>query len=60
MARLAQPPRSPGKQHAAGVERLLYGQRVAKFVRVTDVPVESPRRAYLVECGLYEPDTGRR
>ncbi len=35
-------------------ERALYGQRVAKVVRVTDVPVESPGRAYLVERGLEE------
>jgi hypothetical protein len=39
---------------AAGVERVLYGERVAKVVRVTDVPVESPGRAYLVERGLEE------
>ncbi|MGO9496849.1 MAG: hypothetical protein ACLQA5_09095 [Solirubrobacteraceae bacterium] len=39
---------------ADGVERALYGQRVAKVVRVTDVPVESPGRAYLVERGLEE------
>ena len=39
---------------ADGVERVLYGQRVAKVVRVTDVPVESPGRAYLVERGLEE------
>jgi hypothetical protein len=39
---------------AAGVERVLYGQRVAKVVRVTDVPVDQPGRAYLVERGLEE------
>lgn len=39
---------------AAGVERVLYGQRVANVVRVTDVPVERPGRAYLVERGLEE------
>ena len=39
---------------AAGVERVLYGQRVATVVRVTDVPVESPGRAHLVERGLEE------
>jgi hypothetical protein len=39
---------------AAGVERVLYGQRVATVVRVTDVPVESPGRAYLLERGLEE------
>jgi hypothetical protein len=38
----------------AGVERVLYGQRVAKVVRVTDVPVDRPGRAYLVERGLEE------
>ena len=38
----------------AGVERVLYGQRVGNVVRVTDVPVESPGRAYLVERGLEE------
>ena len=27
---------------AAGVERVLYGQRVANVVRVTDVPVDRP------------------
>jgi hypothetical protein len=39
---------------AAGVERVLYGQRVAAVVRVTDVPVDRPGRAYLVERGLEE------
>ncbi len=39
---------------ATGVERVLYGQRVAKVVRVTDVPVDRPGRAYLVERGLEE------
>ena len=39
---------------AAGVERVLYGQRVANVVRVTDVPVDRPGRAYLVERGLEE------
>ena len=39
---------------AAGVERVLYGQRVATVVRVTDVPVNRPGRAYLVERGLEE------
>ena len=37
-----------------GVERVLYGQRVANVVRVTDVPVDRPGRAYLVERGLEE------
>ncbi len=39
---------------AAGVERVLYGQRVATVVRVTDVRVDRPGRAYLVERGLEE------
>ena len=39
---------------AAGVERVLYGQRVATVVRVTDVPVDQPGRAHLVERGLEE------
>src|SRR5580704_5258373 len=39
---------------SAGVERVLYGQRVATVVRVTDVPVDRPGRAYLVERGLEE------
>ena len=39
---------------AAGVERVLYSQRVATVVRVTDVPVDRPGRAYLVERGLEE------
>jgi hypothetical protein len=39
---------------AAGVERMLYGQRIATVVRVTDVPAEPPGRAYLVERGLAE------
>ena len=39
---------------AAGVERVLYGQRVAKVVRVTDVPVDRPGRSYLVERGLEQ------
>ena len=38
----------------AGVERVLYGQRVASVVRITDVPVEQPGRAYLVERGLEQ------
>jgi hypothetical protein len=38
----------------AGVERVLYGQRVGSVVRVTDVPVDQPGRAYLVERGLEE------
>ncbi len=38
----------------AGVERVIYGQRVATVVRVTDVPVECPGRAYLVERRLEE------
>ena len=37
-----------------GVERVLYGQRVGNVVRVTDVPVDQPGRAYLVERGLEE------
>jgi hypothetical protein len=39
---------------AGGVERVIYGQRVATVVRVTDVPVDRPGRAYLVERGLEE------
>lgn len=39
---------------AGGVERVLYGQRVATVVRVTDVPVDRPGRAYLVERRLEE------
>jgi hypothetical protein len=38
----------------AGVERVLYGQRIENVVRVTDVPVERPGRACLVERGLEE------
>jgi hypothetical protein len=38
----------------AGVERVLYGQRVANVVRITDVPVDHPGRAYLVERGLEQ------
>jgi hypothetical protein len=38
----------------AGVARVLYGQRVGNVVRVTDVPVDQPGRAYLVERGLEE------
>jgi len=38
----------------AGVERVLYGQRVANVVRVTDVPVDRPGRAYLVERRLEQ------
>jgi hypothetical protein len=38
----------------AGVARVLYGQRVGNVVRVTDVPVDRPCRAYLVERGLEE------
>jgi hypothetical protein len=37
-----------------GVERVLYGQRIANVVRVTDVPVNQPGRAYLVERGLEQ------
>jgi hypothetical protein len=38
----------------AGTERVLYGQRVGTVVRVTDVPVDPPGRAYLVERGLEQ------
>jgi hypothetical protein len=38
----------------AGVERVLYGQRIASVVRVTDVPVDHPGRAYLVERALEQ------
>ena len=38
----------------AGVERVLYGQRIRNVVRVTDVPVDRPGRAYLVERGLEQ------
>lgn len=38
----------------AGVERVLYGQRVANVVRITDVPIDQPGRAYLVEGGLEQ------
>jgi hypothetical protein len=38
----------------AGIARVLYGQRVGNVVRVTDVPVDRPGRAYLVERGLEE------
>ena len=38
----------------AGVERVLYGQRVGTVVRITDVPVDCPGRAYLVERGLEQ------
>ncbi|MHB1834576.1 MAG: hypothetical protein ACYCXW_06385 [Solirubrobacteraceae bacterium] len=41
-------------QTDAGVERVLYGQRVANVVRVTDVPVSPPGRAYLVERGVEQ------
>jgi hypothetical protein len=37
-----------------GVERVLYGQRIASVVRITDVPVDRPGRAYLVERGLEQ------
>ena len=37
---------------AAGAERVLYGQRIATVIRVTDVPVEPGGRAYLVERGI--------
>ena len=33
---------------------MFYGQRVANVVRVTDVPVDRPGRAYLVERGLEQ------
>jgi hypothetical protein len=37
-----------------GVERVIYGQRIAGVVRITDCPVEPPGRAYLVERGLEQ------
>jgi hypothetical protein len=37
----------------AGEERIIYGQRIATVVRVTDVPTTAGR-AYLVERGLEE------
>ncbi len=39
---------------AAGAERVLYGQRIATVVRITDVPAEPGGRAYLVERGLEQ------
>jgi hypothetical protein len=39
---------------AAGAERVLYGQRIATVVRVTDVPAEPGGRAYLVERGIEQ------
>ncbi len=42
-------------QTAAGQLRVLYGQRVAAVVRVTDVPGDGGTgRAYLVERGLEQ------
>jgi hypothetical protein len=41
-------------------QRILYGQRVDGVVRITDRPVASGGRAYLVDCGLetkQEPET---
>ena len=37
----------------AGQERVVYGQRIATVVRVTDVPTTAGR-AYLVERGIEE------
>lgn len=37
-----------------GVERALYGQRVRGVVRVTDVPLGTGGRAFLVERGLEQ------
>jgi len=37
----------------AGVERVVYGQRIDAVVRVTDVPTAAGR-AYLIERGLEE------
>lgn len=37
-----------------GVDRALYGQRVLGVVRVTDVPIGTRGRAYLVERGLEQ------
>lgn len=39
---------------AAGAERVLYGQRIAAVVRVTDVPAKPGGRAYLVERGIEQ------
>lgn len=41
-------------QTAAGETRVLYGQRVGTVVRITDIPVDRPGRAYLVERGLEQ------
>ena len=38
----------------SGIERIIYGQRVATVVRITDVPAKPSGRAYLVERGLEE------
>ena len=41
-------------QTDASVERVLYGQRVGTVVRITDVPLDQPGRAYLVERGIEQ------
>ena len=38
----------------AGVERVLYGQRIDGVVRITDRPASGPGRSYLIETGLEQ------
>jgi hypothetical protein len=42
------------RYRVGGAERALYGQRVRGVVRVTDVPIGSRGRAYLVERELEQ------
>jgi hypothetical protein len=42
------------RYRVGGVARAVYGQRVCGVVRVTDVPIGTRGRAYLVERGLEE------
>jgi hypothetical protein len=42
------------RYRVGGVDRALCGQRVCGVVRVTDVPIGTRGRAYLVERGLEE------
>jgi hypothetical protein len=42
-----------GRYRVSAGERILYGQRIAGIVRITDVPA-GPGRAFLIERGLEQ------
>jgi hypothetical protein len=43
-----------GRYTISSGERVLYGQRIAGVVRITDIPMAAGDRSFLVERGLEE------